>query len=123
MNDYAALIQRQLDAYNAKDIDGWLGTYAPDAKQFSLHGACLAEGHAQMRERIAVRFTEPDLHARLLSRVVMANIVVDHERVTRNFAQGKGEMEMLCIYEIEQGLIQKASFSFSEPSLDGASST
>lgn len=122
MNDYAALIQRQLDAYNAKDIDGWLGTYAPDAKQFSLHGACLAEGHAQMRERIAVRFTEPDLHARLLSRVVMANIVVDHERVTRNLPQGKGEMEMLCIYEIEQGLIQKASFAFGEPCLDGASS-
>jgi len=123
MNDYAALIQRQLDAYNAKDIDGWLGTYAPDAKQFSLHGACLAEGHAQMRQRIAVRFTEPDLHARLLSRVVMANIVVDHERVTRNFPQGKGEMEMLCIYEIEQGLIQKASFAFGEPILDSASST
>jgi hypothetical protein len=123
MNDYAALIQRQLDAYNAKDIDAWLGTYAPDAKQFSLHGACVAEGHAQMRQRIAVRFTEPDLHARLLSRVVMANIVVDHELVTRNFPQGKGEMEMLCIYEIEQGLIQKASFSFGEPILYGASSS
>jgi putative hydrolase of HD superfamily len=44
----------------------------------------------------------------------MANVVVDHEVVTRNFPQGKGEIEMLCVYEIENGLIQKASFSFGE---------
>jgi hypothetical protein len=117
MNDYAVLIQRQLDAYNAKDVEGWLSTYAADAQQFNLHGDCLASGHAQMRQRITSRFAEPDLHARLLNRVVMANIVIDHELVTRNFAQGKGEMEMLCIYEIAHGLIQKASFSFGEPTL------
>jgi hypothetical protein len=28
-----------------------------------------------MRQRIVVRFAEPDLHAELLSRVVMGNIV------------------------------------------------
>ena len=114
MNAYAALIQRQLDAYNNKDIDGWLATYAADAKQYSLHGECIAEGHQAMRQRIAERFAEPDLHARLLNRVVMANVVVDQEVVTRNFPQGKGEIEMLCVYEIENGLIQKASFSFGE---------
>lgn len=32
MNDYAALIQRQLDAYNNKDIEAWLSTYAEDAQ-------------------------------------------------------------------------------------------
>ena len=36
MEDCISLIQRQLDAYNAKDLDGWLSTYAKDAKQFSL---------------------------------------------------------------------------------------
>lgn len=120
MDDYAALVQRQLDAYNDKNIDGWLSTYAKDATQFNLHGECLASGHAEMRQRIAVRFAEPDLNARLLSRIVMANIVVDHELVIRNFPAGKGEMEMLCVYEIAHGLIQKASFSFGQPKLYGA---
>jgi hypothetical protein len=111
MNKYDALVQRQLDAYNAKDIEAWLGTYAVDARQFQLHGDCLASGHAEMRQRIALRFTEPDLHATLLQRTVMENIVVDHELVTRNFPQGKGKVEMLCVYEIVGDLIQTASFA------------
>jgi hypothetical protein len=121
MMDHVALVQRQLDAYNDKNIDGWLSTYAKDAKQFSLHGECLASGHDEMRQRIAVRFAEPDLKARLLSRTVMGNIVVDHELVTRNFPEGRGEMEMLCIYQIENGLIQTASFSFGQPNIKGLS--
>lgn len=119
MSDCIAVVQRQLDAYNDKNIDGWLSTYAKDAKQFNLHGECLATGHEEMRKRIAVRFEEPDLHARLLSRIVMENIVVDHEVITRNFPEGKGEIEMLCVYEMASGLIQKASFSVGQPKVYG----
>jgi hypothetical protein len=117
MNSSVLLVQRQLDAYNNKDVDGWLSTYAHDARQFKLHGVCIANGHSDMRKNIEARFKEPDLHARLLHRTVMNNIVVDHEVITRNFPQGKGEIEMLCIYEIYQGLIQAASFSIGEPRL------
>lgn len=109
-----------MDAYNDKDIDGWLNTYAKDAKQFNLHGECLATGHAEMRKRITVRFEEPDLHARLLSRIVMDNVVVDHEVITRNFPEGKGEIEMLCFYEIENGLIKAVSFSLGQPKVYGS---
>lgn len=56
------------------------------------------------------RFAEPDLHAPLLSRHSYDNVVIDHERVTRNFPEGPGTIEMLCIYLIEQGLIARASF-------------
>ncbi len=117
MDEYSAIVQRQLEAYNNKDIDAWLNTYAKDAKQLSLQGECLATGHEEMRRRMVVRFEEPDLHARLLNRVVMENVVVDHEVVTRNFPEGKGEMEMLCVYQIENGLISTASFSLGQPKL------
>lgn len=109
--DPAQLIARQLDAYNARDVEAWLATYAPDAEQYLLHGACLARGHEAMRARIVERFAEPDLHAAVLSRVVMDNIVIDHELITRNFPEGLGSTEMICIYQVENGLIQKASFA------------
>ena len=64
-----------------------------------------------MRERMAVRFTEPDLRAELLSRVVMGPVVVDHERITRNCPEGKGTVEMLCVFQVANGLIAKASFA------------
>jgi len=112
-----SVVQAQLDAYNSKDIDGLLETYAADAEQYTLHGERLARGHAEMRARFLTRFAEPDLHARLLSRTVMSNVVVDHELITRNFPEGLGTIEMLCVYEVMDGRIQKASFSLGEKRL------
>lgn len=104
------VVQAQLDAFNAKDVDALMSTYAPDAEQFELHGQRLAEGHDDLRARYSVRFEEPDLFARLLSRTVVANIVTDLEVITRNFPEGPGTLEMLCIYEVVDGRIQRASF-------------
>ena len=85
--------------------------FAPDAEQYVLHGERLAQGHAQMRERFLARFAEPDLHARLLSRTVVGAMVVDCELITRNFPEGLGTVEMLCVYEVVNGRIQRASFA------------
>ena len=109
-----AVVQQQLDAYNAKDIEALINTYASDAEQYTLHGERLAQGHEQLRARFLARFAEPDLHARLLSRVVMGNIVVDYELITRNFPEGTGTVEMLCVYEVLNGRIRKASFAIGE---------
>jgi hypothetical protein len=98
---------QQLDAYNAKDLPSWLATYAPDAEQFELHGERLAAGHGEIGARMQTRFSEPDLHAHLLSRIAMGTVVVDHERITRDFPEGKGTIEMLCLYEVREGLIRK----------------
>ncbi|WP_199096325.1 nuclear transport factor 2 family protein [Dyella sp. ASV21] len=118
-DDPAAVIQRQLEAYNRKDIDALLATYAPDAEQYVLHGDRLAKGHAQLRQRMLARFAEPNLHARLLSRTVMGAVVVDLEEVTRNFPEGNGRMEMLCVYEVVEGRIARASFALGTPTLEG----
>ena len=111
MMNPSAVVQAQLDAYNAKDIDALMLTYAPDARQFTLHGPLLAEGIDAIRPRYEARFAEPDLYARLLSRSVVGNIVSDVELVTRNFPDGLGTVEMLCVYEVADGRIQAASFA------------
>lgn len=111
------VVQRQLDAYNAKNLDAWLSTYAPDAKQFELGGALLAQGHEQIRARTEARFAEPHLHARLMRREVMGSVVIDHEDVTRTFPEGPGRVELVCVYVVECGLIQSASFAFGPPTL------
>ncbi len=118
MKSALEVVQDQLAAYNARDVEALLATYAADAEQFALHGERLAKGHAQMRARFLERFSEPDLHARLLSRTAMGPVVVDFERITRNFAQGRGTVEMLCIYEVAEGLIRKASFAVGETTIE-----
>jgi len=47
----------------------------------------------------------------------MGRIVVDHELITRNFPEGKGTVEMLCVYELADGRIRKASFALGEKKL------
>lgn len=106
------VVQRQLDAYNAKNLAAWLSTYAEDARQFELGGELLAQGHEAIRARTAPRFAEPDLKAILLKRVVMGNVVIDHEDVVRSFPEGPGRVELVCVYVVEHGKIQSASFSF-----------
>lgn len=112
-----AVVQKQLDAYNAKDLGALMEAYAPDAEQYVLHGALLAKGHEALRSRFLERFLEPDLHARLLSRTAMENVVSDFELVTRNFSEGKGTVEMLCVYEVVDGRIQRMSFAVGHPRL------
>jgi hypothetical protein len=103
-----AVVQRQLDAYNARDIDALLAIYADDAQMFEHPATPLASGSAALRERFATRFQEANLEAVLLNRMVMGNIVVDHERVTRTFPEGTGKVELLMIYEVQNGRITKA---------------
>ena len=108
--DPAEVVQRQLDAYNAHDIEGWLATYAPDARQYEYPDKLLAQGHAAMRERMIQRFAEPDLHAHLMSRIVIGGTVIDHEAVARTFPEGAGTVEMVAIYQVAAGRIVSATF-------------
>jgi hypothetical protein len=113
-----AVVQRQLDAYNARDLDGLMATYADDALQFEYPATLLASGTAQIRERFAVRFKEPNLHARLLRRIVMGAIVVDHEEVTRTFPEGAGKLELVAICEVRDRRIATARFISGPKELD-----
>jgi hypothetical protein len=113
-----AIIQRQLEAYNARDLDAWLATYAPHARQYLFPATLLAEGIDEIRARSTARFQEPNLHARLLRRTVIGDVVIDHERVTRTFGEGTGTLEMMATYRVANGAIQEASFFFGPKQLD-----
>ena len=112
--DSVSVVQRQLDAYNARDIDALMATYADDIEQFDFPNTPLAVGAAAVRARQSVRLQEPDLYARLLGRTAMGNLVIDHEIVTRNFPEGIGTVELIAMYEVQGDRIQRAWFKFGE---------
>ena len=110
MYESEKVVQKQLDAFNRKDIVDWLSTYSHDAVHCTLEGSLIAQGKAQIEKNMRQRFQEPDLHAELLDRKVYEDVVIDHELVTRNFPEGKGSVEMLCIYVIKNSLIVRGEF-------------
>jgi putative hydrolase of HD superfamily len=104
----ADVVQRQLDAYNAKDIQSLLAIYADDAELYEHPSTLLAKGSSALRERFLVRFKEPNLHATLINRIATGDIVIDHESITRTFPEGPGTQELTMIHEVRSGRITRA---------------
>ena len=100
MSSPETVVQRQLDAYNARDLEALLAIYSRDAEMFEHPSTLLACGSDALRQRFAQRFAEPNLHAALLHRIVAGNFVIDHERINRTFPDGTGTMELVMIYQV-----------------------
>ncbi|MBD2748314.1 nuclear transport factor 2 family protein [Microvirga sp. BT688] len=118
----AEVVRKQLEAYNAKDIDAFMSFWAEDAQFFAFPSELLAEGAEQIRKRHVARFKEPNLFGHLISRMSVGNLVVDREVVTRTFPEGPGRVDVIAIYEVDGGTISKAWFKVGPPVLDTASS-
>jgi hypothetical protein len=112
------VVQRQLDAYNARDIDGFMATWAGDAQYFEHPTKLLAKGAAEIRARHIARFKEANLFGRLIKRMVLGNKVIDHEVVTRTFPEGTGRVDVIAIYEVKDDKIANAWFILGSPVLD-----
>ena len=104
-------MREQLDVYNSRNLEALLETYSQDTEQFLPYAGPLAKGRDTIRTRMQERFSEPSVHAELLHRTCMANVVIDHEAVTRAFPNGLAAVVMLCIYEVHAGKIVKTAFA------------
>lgn len=102
-----ALVQRQLNAYNFRNIEAFLDTYAEDVEIYIYPDKLLGKGKEAMRKNYAEMFDGiPNLHCEILSRIVQGNIVIDKERV-----QFKDRIEeATAIYHIEKNKIKKVFF-------------
>jgi hypothetical protein len=117
-SDAEAVVARQLDAYNARDIDAFMAAWREDAEYFEHPDRLLARGAAEIRIRHEIRFKEPDLHGKLIARFSVDNLVIDREVVTRNFPEGRGTVDVIAIYQVEGDRIARAWFKLGTPVLD-----
>jgi hypothetical protein len=104
------LVQKQLDAYNARDMEAFLATYADNAELFDFPAVPRTSGKAAMRLRYQARFADTILHAVIAKRIVMGDTVIDHERIQLTLPEGPGVMEAVAIYEVNGNQISKVTF-------------
>jgi hypothetical protein len=107
--DITGPVVRQLDAYNAHDLERFVAEYADDVRVFRppaiepvLSGKAAFGDHYRRN-----RFTLPGLHAEVVSRIVAGNRVVDHERIA---GLGDGIVEAIAVYEIDGDRIRTVWF-------------
>jgi len=105
----AEAVQRQLDAYNARDLVAFLDTYSDTIQVFRLPATePLVSSKRELRELYSTRvFNHAALHAEICNRIVLGNKVIDHERVSGLRDQ---PFEAVAVYEVADGLIQRVWF-------------
>ena len=101
------VVNRQLDAYNARDIDKFVATYSEDIEIYNSKGEMTMKGHEQLRKRYDTMFKNtPNLHCRIVNRIKINNKVIDNENVNMN----ERVVEAVAIYEVVDGKIKKVTF-------------
>jgi hypothetical protein len=99
-----ALVQKQVDAYNAHDLDAFVACYGPAIEFRTLAGAVGPEkGLPPLRKAYAELFKRfPNLKVKILKRICQGPYVIDQAQ-----AEGLGPNPVLAtaIYETAQGKI------------------
>ena len=105
----SAVVQRQVDAYNARDLEGFLACYSPDIHISTRGREDGYSGLTRLRERYQGLFERsPDLHATIVSRLELGEWVVDEETLVGH--DGSDSFRAIAIYRVQESLIAEVSF-------------
>jgi hypothetical protein len=104
------VVQRQLDMYNARNLELFLETFHAECELIDFaSGEVRAKGKEQLRKVYGELFAaSPELHSNLLNRMVMGNKVLDHESITGRSGQST-PLELIMVYEVKDGQIIRAT--------------
>lgn len=95
------IVQEQLDAYNARDIDRFMELFSDDCVLLEYPGdKIIANGKESTRILYKNLFdNSPNLNSKLINRTVLGSKVFDHEYITGRM--GQDITELLVIYEVK----------------------
>ncbi|HKX35411.1 MAG TPA: nuclear transport factor 2 family protein [Rhizorhapis sp.] len=110
INPNIDIAQKQLDAYNAQDLEAYVSFFAADCIVSGLNGVPTETSRDALHARYAKAFAQfPENKAVLKNRIAVGNSVVDHELVIR--APGGEQFEIIAIYTFKDGLISRVDFA------------
>ena len=75
------LVQQQLNAYNAHDLEAFLAPYADDVEIYFFPDKLETKGKEKMRKDYQFVTETPGLYCRLVNRIIEGNLVINHEEV------------------------------------------
>lgn len=101
------LVQRQLNAYNARDLEAFLDTYSDNIELYDFPEKLSAKGKDVMRKEYGAMFKSIEgLHCKIIDRIVLGNTIIDHEYVTFK----DQVLQAIAIYEVKDGKIVRVTF-------------
>ena len=106
------VVERQIAAFNARDLEAFIATYASDATVTGVAGAVEGlRGHEALRRHFGARLAQPGIRVMIEERVALGRWIVDRETVTNEI----GSAEAIVVYEVEEGLIRCVNVIYARP--------
>jgi hypothetical protein len=109
-----AIVDKQLDAYNNRDIEAFAATYHDDVEIHAFPGGLQYHGKDKLIERYGQKFASLKyLNASSLKRIVEGNILVDHELAESASEDANvvdSSITVIAAYEVIDGLIKRVTF-------------
>ena len=104
------VIQAQLEAFNRRDLDGFLAAYVEDAVIEDGRGQVVMAGHDGMRAMYGPLFAQsPNLHVEVVNRIEVGDYIIDEEHTTGfNFPGFPTEFRAAVLYHVADGRITRA---------------
>ena len=104
------VVQRQLDAYNAGDIDTFASCFTVNVRvENDTNGTLILEGRDALRSHYGKMFAEhPNLHCTVIKRIELGATVIDEERIIGH-PRGNN-IRAVAIYNVTDGLIARVRF-------------
>ena len=103
------VVDAQIEAYRARDIEGFLSHYADDASVVMFDGTVMFGSKEVMRDAYGKLFADsPDLHVTIAGRVASGEYVVDEEHLSGfRFGDMPTDFVAVAVYRVTNGMISK----------------
>lgn len=110
-SDPEAIIQRQVEAYNARDLEAFVSYYRDDVEVYRFPNTLEFAGAAALREQYGRLFASaPQLNVTITRRIVQGSFVIDHEVISG--VPDRPPASAAAIYQIRDAKIWKVWFIF-----------
>jgi hypothetical protein len=105
----ADVVDAQVEAYRARDVELFVSHYADDASVVNFEGTAIFADKQAMREQYGKLFADsPDLSITIANRMTTGDFVVDEEHLSGfHFGDMPAELTALTVYRVTDGKISR----------------
>ena len=108
MSEAIDVVDRQITAFRDRDLERFMGCYAPGVKIRDFDGNVLMDGPEAMRKQSGPLFRDsPQLKVEIPRRIAGGDYVIDEEDLSGfSLAGFQPEMHAVVMYRVREGLVQ-----------------
>jgi len=114
MSEATEVVDAQIEAYRARDVERFLSHYADDVSVVLFDGTPMFASKEAMRQQYGKLFADsPSLRVTIANRMAAGEFVVDEEHLTGVHYEGMPtEMTALSVYRVTDGKIARLMLLF-----------